>query len=617
MRRPLAIVCVSYLVLVLLVAIFAPIILPDVVDQQAGDLLNTLDGPSREHPLGTDSLGRDVLDRLLVGTRVTMIGVLEAVIATLLIALPLGLAAGYFGGAFDRTAGWVSDVAFSLPGIAIVLVVLSVFPGSMLAGMVALGFLVSPALARIVRSATLPIRQELYIDAARVAGLSHPYIIARHVLPRIAGPVIIMTSLFAATALLAQTGLAYLGLIATIPEPSWGGMVGDGIANIVAQPMLIWPPGIVMTLTIVAFGLLGDIVRDATTESWSAGVVRPTGNHNAALRASNAPAHAPSDALLDVQGLTVTLPGPAGPVLIVDDVSFDVMPGETVGIVGESGCGKTITALALLGLLPVGGEIVAGQIGFDGRDLARLSERDLRRVRGKSIGFVSQEPMISLNPSFRIGWQLALAVRTHHHVSRREASARVLELLTSVHLPDPEIVAARYPHELSGGMAQRVAIARALAGEPRLLIADEPTTALDVTVQADILDLFRELQATREMGILLVTHDWGVVADLCSRAVVMYAGEVVERAELAPMFRSPQHPYTEALLASNPHTADTGPLPTIVGAVPKPGAWPSGCRFVPRCDYATAACNAGKVPLEIVASDRETRCLRHEEVMAK
>jgi peptide/nickel transport system permease protein len=246
-----------------------------------------------------------------------------------------------------------------------------------------------------------------------------------------------------------------------------------------------------------------------------------------------------------------------------------------------------------------------------------LRERDLRRVRGKSIGFVSQEPMVSLNPSFRIGWQLALAVRTHHSVSRREASTRAIELLRSVHLPEPEVVASRYPHELSGGMAQRVAIARALAGEPRLLIADEPTTALDVTVQAEILDLFRELQNTREMGILLVTHDWGVIADLCSRAVVMYAGEVVERAELVPMFRTPQHPYTQALLASNPHTASSGPLPTIAGAVPKPGAWPTGCRFVPRCGYAAAACKADKVSLEILAGNRETRCLRHEEVMAK
>jgi peptide/nickel transport system permease protein len=226
--------------------------------------------------------------------------------------------------------------------------------------------------------------------------------------------------------------------------------------------------------------------------------------------------------------------------------------------------------------------------------------------------------MVSLTPAFRVGWQLALAVMTHHGVSRRAAHARAVELLRSVHLPEPERIAQRYPHELSGGMVQRVAIARALAGEPRLLIADEPTTALDVTVQAEILDLLRELKRERGMAILLVTHDWGVVADLCDRAVVMYAGQVVEQASLTPLFDKPLHPYTEALLASDPHHApDAEQLPVIPGSVPRPGLWPHGCHFHPRCHRSTAACETQPIPLERPLADRETRCIHHDLLAAR
>jgi peptide/nickel transport system permease protein len=612
--RPLAIACLVYLGVVVLLAIIAPFALPHVEHEQAGDLLNVRSGPGWDHLLGTDALGRDVLDRLLVGTRVTMIGVGEAVVVGLALGIPLGLVAGYFGGWVDRVAGWLTDLTLSMPGIAIVLVVLAVFPRSMLAAMVALGVVTAPALGRIVRSATLPVREELYIAAAQVSGLSRPYIIGRHVLPRVAGAVIVLASLFAAAALLAQTGLAYLGLIVNVPEPSWGGMVGDGIASIALQPWLIWPPGIVMTLTIVAFGLLGDAVRDTTAESWSAAAVRrprrrlrPSGAASAATEAASA------DALLTVQGLTVAFPSPAGPVPVIEGVSFHIAPGEIVGILGESGCGKTVTGMSLLGLVPGEGEITDGRVLLDGRDLTAMSGRELRHVRGREIAVISQEPMVSLNPAFRVGYQLALSLRVHHGLSRRDAGRRAVDLLRQVHLPAPELVGRRYPHELSGGMAQRVAIARALTGEPKLLIADEPTTALDVTVQAEILDLLRELQRERGMAVLLITHDWGVIADLCDRAIVMYGGQVVEQASLLSIFREPRHPYTKALLASNPHHApEADVLPVIAGAVPRPGSWPSGCRFHPRCGYATAECRENPIPLERLAPGRESRCIHHE-----
>jgi peptide/nickel transport system permease protein len=614
LRRKLAIACLLYLAVVGVVAVVAPVVLPHVIGQNAGDLMNVRKGPSGAHPLGTDTLGRDVLERILVGTRITMIGVVEALAVVMLLGVPVGLVAGFAGGWVDRLVSWLADLTFAMPAIVIVLVVLSVFPENMAAAMITFGVIAAPGLMRIVRSAALPVREEPYVAAARVSGLSRSYIIFRHVLPRIAGPVIVQASLLAAVALMVQTGLAFLSLVVAAPAPSWGGMVADGLQTIELQPWLIWPPGIVIALTILVLGLLGDVVRDATTEGWSATPVRRKKAH-ARTEASGIISN---DALLSIENLHVVFDETAGPTTVLDDVSLVVRAGETVGLVGESGCGKTMTAMAVLGLLPGAGRIDAGRIVFDGRDLASLSDQQLERIRGRQIGLISQEPMISLNPAFRIGWQIAQAIRTHHpDVTRRQARQRAIELLGRVHLPDPEQVARRYPHELSGGMAQRVAIARALAGDPRLLIADEPTTALDVTVQAEILDLLRELQQTQNMAILLVTHDWGVVADLCDRAVVMYAGQVVEHAGIAPIFHHPLHPYTSALLAANPHASETGGmLPTVEGTVPKPGQWPKGCHFRPRCPYATAACGEAAIPLVTPVAGRETRCIHHDQLAA-
>lgn len=620
LRRPIAVLCLVYLVAIAGIAIIAPIALPEVSGQNAGDLLAVRQLPSPEHLLGTDTLGRDVLERLLVGTRITMIGVIEALVVVLAMGVPLGLAAGYFGGWLDTVIGWLADLSFSMPNILIILVVLTVYPQNMTAAMVTLGFIAAPGLMRIVRSATISVRGELYIAAAKVSGLSAPYIIARHVLPRIAGAVIVQASLLAAAALLVQTGLAFLDLVVPAPAPSWGGMVADGVRAMVLQPWLIWPPGIAIVLTILAFGLLADVVRDTTSEGWSAPLQRSVSRtrHGTPMEQSgptSPPATHNADALLSIEGLRVSFESATGPRTVLDDVSLDVAPGETVGLVGESGCGKTATAMSVLGLLPGTGRIGAGTIWFNGRDLAALSERELRGIRGKEIGLISQEPMISLNPAFRIGKQLAEAVRKHHGVTPREAHSRAIALLRRVHLPDPETVARRYPHELSGGMAQRVAIARALAGEPKLLIADEPTTALDVTVQAEILDLLREIQREHGMAVLLVTHDWGVVADICDRAVIMYAGQVVECAELLPMFQQPLHPYTEALLAANPQNATgTEMLPAIPGSVPPPGQWPLGCHFHTRCRYATDACREASIQLEQPANGRLTRCIHHDQL---
>src|SRR5580700_3488536 len=323
--------------------------------------------------------------------------------------------------------------------------------------------------------------------------------------------------------------------------------------------------------------------------------------------------------LLSVTGLNVEFvtEGVWNPV--VEDVSFRVNRGETLGLVGESGCGKTVSSLAVMGLIPpANGRVASGSILFDGRDLVALGAEERRRVRGDEIGMIFQEPMTSLNPAFTVGTQIAMAVRAHREVSKAQAQARAVEMLDRVGIPGAAQRVDDYPHLFSGGMRQRAMIAMALACDPKLLIADEPTTALDVTVQAQILELLRSLRDETGMAILFVTHDLGVVADICDRVAVMYAGQIVEQTAVEGLFDHPRHPYTEGLLAAMPQAATPGErLVVIRGQVPRPGEFPVGCRFSPRCPYTVSACDAGPVGLVPVAGGGSTRCLRHDELVLK
>jgi len=319
--------------------------------------------------------------------------------------------------------------------------------------------------------------------------------------------------------------------------------------------------------------------------------------------------------LLEVQDLRITFPSSAGISRPVDGVSFTLSRGELLALVGESGCGKSLTSLALLRLVPPPGAIGEGSsIRLDGAEVLRLAPAELRAMRGRRVGMIFQDPMTSLNPVFTVADQISESVRAHQRVSQRAARDRALALLQEVGIPDPAARLDNYPHQMSGGMRQRVMIAIALASEPELLIADEPTTALDVTVQAQILELLDRLRAARGMAVLLITHDLGIVAGRADRVAVMYAGRLVEEAGTAELFARPSHPYTRGLMASVPRIS--GPvtrLTPIAGTVPPPTAWPAGCRFHPRCPAALPRCATDDPPPLPLGKDHQMRCWLAEE----
>jgi oligopeptide/dipeptide ABC transporter ATP-binding protein len=316
--------------------------------------------------------------------------------------------------------------------------------------------------------------------------------------------------------------------------------------------------------------------------------------------------------LLGVERLTTVFDTTKGPVAAVDDVSFEIRPGETLGLVGESGSGKSVTALSIMRLVQPPGRIAGGRILFKGRDLLPLDERTMRTVRGAEIALIFQEPMTALNPVFRVGDQIAETLRVHGRASRREAKARSIELLRAVRIPNPESRIRDYPHQLSGGMRQRVLIAMALACQPSLVIADEPTTALDVTIQAEILDLLREMKDMLRLSLLLITHDLGVIAETADRVAVMYAGRIVETGPVREIFRNPGHPYTRGLLASMPGGRPGLRLRAIEGSVPMLGALPPGCAFNPRCPDRFEPCTTAPPADYPVAAGQTAKCYLHD-----
>ncbi|MFC6879122.1 MULTISPECIES: dipeptide/oligopeptide/nickel ABC transporter permease/ATP-binding protein [Actinomadura] len=572
LRNPLGLASAIVLAAVAAAVLLAPVLSPQSPD--VSHLKDAFAGPSGAHPLGFDTAGRDVLARLLYGGRNTLGGALLAVLVALALGVPSGLLAGYRGGRFDAAADWTVTLVMALPAMVVLLASRAILGPKVWVLMVVLGVLVSPGFFRLVRGIVSGVRNELYVDAAKVSGLSDTRIVARHVLIVVRAPIIIQVALVAGLAIALQAGLEFLG-IGSGDTPTWGAMLNEAFKNVQRAPSLMLWPGLALGLTNAALVLFAAAVRDAlddrTAKPRSARPrsarprsarprsarprsVRP----RSARRRRGAPGAAPAagtsrpdaGALLSVRDLAVSYLTAAGATEVVHGVDLDVREGEIVGLVGESGSGKTQTAFSVLGILPEGGHVSRGSVLVGGTEVVGLPERAHRALRGDVVGYVPQEPMSNLDPSFTIGAQLVEPMRHKLGISRAEARRRALDLLRTVEIADPGRTFASYPHEISGGMAQRVLIAGAISCDPRLLIADEPTTALDVMVQAEVLGLLRRLQKERGLGVLLVTHNLGVVADLCDRVAVMREGRIVEAGETERVLRDPEDPYTRRLLGA-------------------------------------------------------------------
>ncbi|MBO9577405.1 MAG: dipeptide/oligopeptide/nickel ABC transporter permease/ATP-binding protein [Microbacteriaceae bacterium] len=564
LRDPMAVVSITVFLLIVLLCVAAPLLTS--WDPTRAELAAVLAPPSAEHWLGADSAGRDIFSRLLYGGRTSLLGALVTLLVALGIGIPTGLIAGYYQRWFDSIGSWSANLLMSMPSLIVLLAVISVVGPQMYLVMAVFGVLLSPGVFRLTRSGVIAVRKELFIDAAKVSGVNDARIIGRHVLGVVQAPLVIQASMMAGLAVVIQAGLDFLG-VGDSTTPSWGQMLNEAFQNIYAAPMMLIWPGVMIGLTVGALSLFGAALRDAVQDAQPARTRRGDGGVTLPPQVEAAPGAVRPDlgeALLTVAGLKIGYAAAGGgTTVVVDGVDLRIRRGEVHGVVGESGSGKTQTALAILGLLPRGGEVRSGTIGFDGADLATLGRAARGALLGGRIGYIPQEPMSNLDPTFTVGFQLVEPIRRHLGLSRAAARTRALELLDRVGIVDPRRTFGAYPHEISGGMAQRVLIAGAVSCDPELLIADEPTTALDVSVQAEVLDLLRSLQQERAMGVMLVTHNFGVVADLCDRVTVMQHGRVVEHGSVEEIFESPAHPYTRMLLDSTLEDAPPrGPLVT-------------------------------------------------------
>ena len=565
------------------------------------DVRNQLAASSWAHWLGQDEYGRDVLSRLLWGARTSLLVAGASASIACVAGTILGLLGGYLRGAAELLAVRGMDIVLCFPPLLLALLVVTLMGPGATTLIPVLAVLYLPGFVRVVYAGVLTVRSQDYVEAMRALGAGPVRIMSRTILPNVAGPILVQFSLAAASAVVLESGLSFLGLGVVPPTPSWGQMIGSARATMNQAPLLLLWPCAALSLTILAMNALCDALRDAVDPH-----TRVRGGVVGALLPGLLPDARP---VLAVRDLTVAIDTAEGTIHPVRQVSFEVEAGETLAIVGESGSGKSLTGLAVMGLLPPAARVERGALWLDGRLLPYGDEAAFRRLRGRAMAMIFQDPLSSLNPVHRVGAQIGETITSHAAVGARTAGARAVDLLRRVGIPDPERRARAFPFELSGGMRQRAMIAMAIANDPRLLIADEPTTALDVTIQAQVLDLLATLRREQGMALVFITHSLPVVAEIADRVIVMYAGEIVEEGPATQVFGRPAHPYTAALLASAP--GDDGSLPTgIPGTVPLPHLLPAGCCFAPRCALREPACEAARPDLTPIAPSRRSRCLR-------
>ncbi len=618
-RRVLVGAAAVFLVLVVGAALVGPWLTPD---QRTSALRDSLAGPSWKHLLGADQQGHDVLARIVLGARVAMLAAVEATAVAVAIGIPLGLLIGFRGGRVDLVAMRLIDGISAIPGVVLAIALIATLGTGLSRSMLAVGLVFSMVMARIARGQVLAERERLYVDGARVAGVSHRGLLFGHVLPNVAPALIVQATVVFSAAITIEAGLSFIGLGVQPPTASWGIMLADAQDVNTLRPFLSVPPGAAILLTVLSINVLGDFVQGLVVGNQRAGEGTVLDPAPVIRRGAGADEDAGEDAAastgpaLVVEGLDVSYRGRDGAmVMAVSDATLCVARGEVLAVVGESGCGKGSLGLGIAGLLAPPAVLAARSVRLaTDSETFELTGADPRRSTWRRhVAMIFQEPAASLNPVHTVDRHLTRALQ-QTGVAPKERAARAVQLLEQVRIQQAADVAHRYPHQLSGGMAQRVMIALALAQDPAVLVADEPTTALDVTVQAEILGLLRGLCTDLHLAILLITHDLGVVAELADRVAVMYAGQIIEVGTVLEVIASPRHPYTAALAASVPRNEASAGIPEpLDGTVPEPGHWPAGCRFADRCPHAVDRCRSASVELTTIAG-RQVACIRAGEL---
>jgi len=595
-KNRMGIIGLVMLVSILFVAIFASSLAPydprTSAGIHSGDIYNP---PSALHWLGTDDAGKDVLSSFIYGSRVSLIVGFFAAFISIAIGGTIGIVAGFYGGRTENFLMRFTDIMLVIPDLPLTVVIIAMTKPSLLNIIFVIGLLGWTTTARIVRSQTLAVKSRKFVLRARAIGAGNPHIILNHILPLVLPLLVVNAILVISLAILNESTLSFLGL-GDPTATSWGQMLnfafGRGAMSTGAWWALVAPGfgivWVVLALTLLGHGL--EQVLNPRLESHHLMPGRPTVQGEAVP----VPSKAPSTLLLDIRNLSVNYVNEEKVAKAVHDVSFQLHEGELMGLVGESGCGKTTLMMAVTRLLPSTGEIANGHVYYDGKDLAILSEEEMARVRWSGISVIFQGAMNALNPVRTVGDQIKEAIIKHIPLyPPGTLDARVVELLELVGISAEH--KDHYPHQYSGGMRQRAMIAMALSCNPKVVIADEPTTALDVMIQAQILELLDDLRRKLGLAIIFVTHDLGVVAEMCDAVLVMYGGVTAEYADVDTIYNAPRHPYTQELLKAFPDLSDPEKrLTSIPGYPPRLDALPDGCRFAPRCPLAFERC-----PVEI------------------
>ena len=613
-RNRLALAGGVVLSLVVLLALLTP-----VLPLEDPDVTNT---SSRFQPmfaegalLGTDHLGRDLLARLLFGTRLSLAVGFAAAIVAATIGAAIGIVAGYYGGRTDNIIMRGVDMLMAFPYILLALAIVAALGPGLFNALIAVAAVNVPFFARNIRGITVGIANKEFVDAARLAGLSNSRIILSEILPNVVPVIVIAMSTTIGWMILETAGLSFLGLGSQPPQADLGSMLGEARSALITNPHTSVVPGVMILVIVMSINLLGDGVRDALDPRLKSGALSRPMAATRVDRAAQVPKPTGSG-LLEVQKLETQFHVKNRIYRAVGGVDLHVEKGECLGIIGESGSGKSVTALSVMGLVASPpGVITGGAAHYDGEDLIGAPYRRLRDMRGRNVAYIFQDPLATLHPLYRVGDQLIEAIRAHRPIGKQEGRTKAIELLEAVRIPNAEKRITDYPHEMSGGMRQRVGIAMALANDPDIIIADEPTTALDVTVQAQVLTILDDLRRSRGLAIIFITHDFGVVAQLCDRVAVMYAGRIVEEGRTTDILDTPRHPYTARLMACVPELGGgKRRLEAIKGLPPVVDKLPDGCAFADRCLKVQASCRQGEIPFER-DGERAVRCLYPETAM--